>query len=68
MSCVPQKLNSFPHPSTVFETRVYIGIGEGIVGVVFAVIYIIALVKVSKKTERGERGEKKRDVGERGIV
>ncbi|XP_050693320.1 uncharacterized protein LOC126984022 [Eriocheir sinensis] len=29
----------------LFETRVYIGIGEGIAGVIFAVFYILALVK-----------------------
>ncbi|KAK4311506.1 hypothetical protein Pmani_016974 [Petrolisthes manimaculis] len=29
----------------MFATRVYIGIGEGIVGVLFAIFYIIALIK-----------------------
>lgn len=38
-----------PFPCPVFETRVYIGIGEGIAGVIFAVFYILALVKVSRK-------------------
>lgn len=29
----------------LFETRVYIGIGEGIVGIFFTIIYVLALVK-----------------------
>lgn len=29
----------------MFEMRVYIGIGEGIIGMLFAIIYIVALVK-----------------------
>lgn len=29
----------------LFKTRVYIGIGEGIAGVIFSIIYILALVK-----------------------
>lgn len=49
--------------SAVFETRVYIGIGEGIAGVIFAIIYIIALVKVSEQEAEEEirytKGEEK---------